>query len=102
MLLLNQVTDDLVVKIRNWFPLEIRGERREWGMLFPFQRYELSLGQIKLQKGYKMRSLVILYMSQKQCKNEQDLGRISLVKGMQGILKQNKLRWELFKMRTYI
>lgn len=48
MLLLNQVTDDLVVKIRNWFPLEIRGERREWGMLFPFHRYELSLGQIKL------------------------------------------------------
>lgn len=47
-----------------------------------------------------MRSLVILYISQEQCKNEQDLGRISLVKGMQGTLKQNKLRWELFKMRT--
>lgn len=70
MLLLNQVTDDLVVKIRNWFPLEIRGERRHWGMFFPFQRCELSLGQIKLQKGYRMRSLAILHLSQEQCKNE--------------------------------
>lgn len=29
MLLLNQVTDDLVVKIWNWFPLEIRGKKEE-------------------------------------------------------------------------